>query len=279
MLRTIASILVLCSLLYGCQEGRKERYTLQVRPSFHDALSVELQPQARLLTIRRYNNYSNDLSIGDSIGYNGVYVEAMDSSRFQQIRKFLEPSLEVETHLTKQETDSLVEALRTLKTLYGSTSPPRPAIFDGTRGIVTHITDTDSTVKHLHIQKKLPSGQLIIDILEQIERKYFNQGVVVTAIEHSSSEFHPRTFKVLSNNPLYIKLLSPPPPFYSLELDSLVAQLPSRDEIFLDLTNYQGRDAEYVSAPFRKRYKHIRWIYPDSALVKIRRFKKIFNGR
>jgi hypothetical protein len=202
----------------------------------------------------------------------------MDSMRYQKIQPFIKPAFILSTEIAPDEMRGLADSLAAME--QEATEYPlakRAGIDHRTFFDLIHIKGTDSASHYLG-RPKVGSikGRKLAAWLDRVEEAFSEQSLAVEAIEHSSASFRKEAFKVLSTSPLYVRLLALPLPSQSMHTDSLIKGLPDAEEVYLDLTHYQGRDAEYVASAFRKRYKHIRWIYTESYC---RQHEKIFNGR
>jgi hypothetical protein len=70
-----------------------------------------------------------------------------------------------------------------------------------------------------------------------------------------------RIYTLISTNPVYLRLLDSPENNCERILRQLVDSLPNSGCVYLDITQYAGRDTECIVEAFQQKYERIYWVF------------------
>jgi hypothetical protein len=106
-------------------------------------------------------------------------------------------------------------------------------------------------------------GNACVNILTILEQS--QSGIIEKTAEKIKLHFDYNDeliFKIISKDPLYIKILKKPS---ESKIKKFIMRLPKANDIFIDMTNYyfydeEKKDISLIEKEFKKKYKHLRWI-------------------
>ena len=253
------TLVFLVSLAYA-QTNIKESYEVKFYPSFHNDLEIKLDvysnSQAKLSL-----KQNSQVLVHDSICNDGncqYYLTGIN--RYKEALALQKPNFVFEMDLDEENIKKYTALMESIKQ---SCSPKTDDLLFGTDGItIDYIHRLDG--EKIECEFWSPSanskvGKTFMALLESLEKN--PNGIVERTAENIKWYFDESSFnlKLVNSNPLYVKILDLP---YSCSetLRSFIDTLPASDVIFLDFTNYRGRDTSCFSTEFEKKYKRIRWI-------------------
>ncbi len=107
--------------------------------------------------------------------------------------------------------------------------------------------------------KESKKGKLIAEILNSLKTTFEDNSYAQNFITNSKKYIDKDYLEIKNENPLYIKL-------FALEtsncekLKSIVDKLPNADEIYIDITEFEGEKNVCFLDELNKKYKSLRWI-------------------
>jgi len=260
--------------LVGCTEAKttlnqtqlvqpaqpKEIYILGFYPSFHDDLHLQ------------FDVYSDDsikltliqnprIFVYDSITYpdkeSAQFVWFGDATK---ITPLIKRNFIIEYFLTNEEYNEYKVNLEKVKeNVIKNQGKDRRYGTDG-MGIYFGYANNSDTIED-HFWSEDVDGAFV-KILEILEKN--PSGIVVKTCEKIKQYIDKTQFKILSDDPLYIKVFNTPCCPCQSKIANFVKTLQNADEIFLDITHYgyykNEEDLSCIEQEFKKKYKHIRWV-------------------
>jgi hypothetical protein len=242
-----------------------ETYTLKFEPSFHDNLNLDFKVFFKDSIKLTISQDAKKIRLFDTIvnwkqkGY--AYESFGESSKAISLVK---PNFTIDFILSKEECAIYLKNLEILKSQI--IEPDKNELISedglfiiftyekkGIKKVMTFQFPNESDKANEALTRIIKSiGQNPCGIIEKTSDDVFQY------MEHLS-------FKLVSKNPLYVKIFDTPCCPCQPEIEKFVMSLPTSDEIFLDIRNYsiygnQKVDLTCIREGFRKKFKHLRWI-------------------
>lgn len=268
---------VFVTTLTFAQTKVTETYEVRFYPSFHDNLEIKLQSysdRTYKLTLKQDFN----VMVFDSICSNGIckyYLTSID--RYKKAMELQKPNFVMETYLSETEFTTYSSVFGNLNKNCSEKNDDNDDLILGTDGITIEFQyiKNGQTKKCEFWSPSAQStiGHSMIELLEVLEGH--PSGIIERTAENIKWYFEEIdwTFRVISTDPLYVKVTDLP--FHcSTTTKSFVDSLPVTDVIYLDFTNYQGKDTSCFAVEFGKKFNRIRWIISTDDFEK---FKELYG--
>ena len=248
-------VMILFITNYSCTNSKSspvQEYEYNSYPSFHEGFNVKFNPKKNEITFEKHFN----VYLADSIR-GREYFQIMDSISIDKIKKYI-PQGSTETKvISDYESRELSKLFEKLVICSNEENIP------GCDGITNYFSvieneKTKSQCKYWSPREDSDIGKAIITLSDILYSIYKENSEALNCIEDSRRYLDNKSLVVRSENPLYIKLLESHSNFKRLEKD--IEDLPKAQQIFIDLTNYEGEDRMRVATAFRKKYGKIKWI-------------------
>ena len=202
--------------------------------------------------------------LADSINSETTFLKKMDSSRTDLIKKNIQTDDNFYKWINSKTRNKLYNSIKKLNTC--STT------INSTKKGLIYIAYGDITIKQdkycqytFENKDHQPSDKILFDFLSEIEKIFSDNSMVKSYINSTKVFFKNSSIKIVSTEPLLIKLYNLPPYHFPVftsceKLAEEIGELPASDEIFIDITEYSGKYDQCVIDLLSKKYKHLRWI-------------------
>lgn len=275
ILPTIISLIIIgCtsensnSLLQNPNSNKiNQEFILKFSPSFHKELIVNLkiisQDSVKLLLYQDQYVLVFDTLVKlseDTYDFRsfGDYSEALD---------LVKPNFMFEYYLSREEANSIIKEFHVIDRENANGSDYG---IDGEDGIIIYYEHQFNGEKSVGEFWSPPMNSVIgkscISILEYLEESPYSiiERTAELIKQYISNDAW--NFKTISIDPLYVRVLDKPCCPCGEMVNGFIEDLPERDIIYLDITNYgfykrNQEDLSCIEDEFRKKYSHIRWIY------------------
>lgn len=280
-------IMILLFSLLGCTEKNDkstdtktqtrsviESYTLKFLPAFHNDLEMEFAIYSNE-TIKLTLKQNSRVMLFDSVPF--FFNSSRDSLKTLPLVK---PNFIIEYTLTYNEFQSFSRNLQEIEDncvkpkdpeLYGEDG--MTIIFESEKGAIKKTGTFWSPSKSSNV------GKAFINILEMLEKN--PSGIIEKTAEKIKFYIDENEwmFKLVSKNPLYVKVLDTPCCPCQLGINNFMKTLPDDDEIYLDITHYgfyerKNEDMSCLENEFKKKYKHVIWVMNEDDND---RFRELIN--
>lgn len=253
-------------LLVTLQSKAQEPYIkLDFHFAFHPGLTIELQQDGDIHKLNVYQRPMHFRLKGQWPKGSFNYARSKESSMLSgidELAKFDKPSFLFSKNLTDDEVSQLREKFKTLNALSKDDSlMGSDPIYDG------YYVEYQSLNDAVDVKWFLPSGKgelgvSLIDILEFAE-KTINNLVLDQAVDGVfrglKPEYYP--FRIVSISPVYVKILDTPCCTCNEKNNKLFDSLgDKRDIIYVDITNYIGKDTDCLVKILKKKYDNVAWV-------------------
>lgn len=260
-MKRILFYFTICLFLGSCNDKLEQKIivdtqnvnkaTITILPAFHESLHIDIDYAKKEIKL----NKGNMTFVADSL--DNETFEMIDSVRFEKIKNLVPKGVSE----TKKLTDKQFQSLNVIIQKLGSCNETEEDEI-GLDGTTIYVTKMSNGGKEKTCRYWPGTGNKdFIALFSLLEEIYIDNSILLDAIENNFRYISNRTIKVVSTEPLYIKLLS-----FRCECNEfmgIIDTLPKADEIYLDMTNYHGDDIECIPQIIRRKYKHIRWIIND----------------
>ena len=270
--------LILTSIFFSsyslAQTKVAEAFEINFYPSFDNNLDIKLESftdKTYQLTLKQ----DYPIWVRDSICENGTCNYYFTSvHRYEEAMQLQKPNFIFEIPLSQLE----FESYRThLENIGKNCSKFNEDQIPGTDGIsIIYQYSKGSTIQECEFwspSARSQIGKKLLNLLGLIEDN--PNGIIERTVENIKWYFDGMSnFKIISINPLYIKVIDVP--FSCKEkTNSFIDSLPGTPVIYLDFTNYKGNDTSCFAAVFGEKYPRIRWIISRADL---QRYKQLYKN-
>ncbi|MCC5915994.1 MAG: hypothetical protein JJU02_01570 [Cryomorphaceae bacterium] len=264
--------LILCVLLFASvAEGwsQVKIYGFRFDLAFHSGLKVDLL---------KTENDSYEMAIQQLPLYLSVngdwprdsYVYQKHRPRvfgIQELEQFDFPVFNVTVKLKKSEWSELFDILTKLDSFVLHHVHEGGPGLDGYSVKYENMLHEDSVKYRWYLPKgDTELGQTLLKVLDYIEKRAKNY-IVNTAIDDIHRYLKPENypFKIVSLTPFYVKLLNTPC-CSCAKMERVVAMAPTKEQVYIDITNYVGADKSCIVESFQKHFERIAWITDERRL-------------
>jgi len=268
------------SLFEDSNVNSNKEYILKFSPSFHKDLIIFLevfQNDSVKLTIGQNQN----VHIFDSlikVSHNAYRWKHFGDSA--KALSLIKPNFVIENYIPIAESKKLIRDLELINeaNLKGERFP-----LDGADGIFIYFESISNDEKITHEIWSPPmsseTGKALLSILKYLEN--LNHSIVEESAEMIRKYLDDvLDFKLISEDPLFVRVLDTPCCPCEELVENFVEKLPKSEIIYLDITNYgfykkDNENLNCIEKGFHKKYKHIRWIYNEDDWS---RFDELFHN-
>lgn len=213
---------------------------ISIYPAFDQSLEIKIDCEKREIKL----NKTADIFVADSLSTNSFTI--IDSTRYKKIRNLVPKGISE----TRKLTDLQFERVSVFLNKFGNCSGKETPI--GPDGTTMYVSLTSKGLKINECKYWLGGGSKeMLDLFLVLEEAFEENSILVDAVELTSRSIFYRILKVKSKNPLYVKLLRSPEECF--ELQTIIDTMPNAKEIFIDMTNYRGKDLSCITKMFRKK--------------------------
>lgn len=271
-------VLILLITLLGCsdkkdkslKDHKNEIIMLNFYPSFHDDLEMTFEIYSKdciKLTLKQ----DQGVFLFDSIAYLGDNTYSWESFGNDSLGlSLVKPNFIFEYLLTSKDYSEYKKYLDVID-INCVEQNKEDIELDGITIIYKHNNETiNKTGRFWTPSQYSHVGNACVNILKILEQS--QSGIIEKTAEKIKLYFDDDDeliFKIISNDPLYIKILKEPS---ESKIKRFIRTLPKTDNIFIDLTNYrlysEKIDVSLIENEFKKKYKHLRWIMRSEDMEK-----------
>lgn len=215
-------------------------------PSFNEGFKLVVNKRLESVEIVTYNNfYASDSLSNDSF-------QIMEEERFQKIKEFVPRSNVYSKNISTDKMNQIVFYLESLTSYKKDAYPP------GLDGITFRVLGNQGERrKYWSPRKNTEVGKTILLLIQELSSIFNDTIDVIKRLNDTRRYIYIPQLEILSEELPYLKLYY----FRSCkEFKSQIEVLKKSEEVFIDITEYEGRGVECIKDELYKKFKHIRWI-------------------
>lgn len=252
---------LLFNILYvNAQKSVSETMHLRLFSSREKSFEIIINPHSNEIKF----SAEKTIYLADSINSQTTFFHIMDSTRVELIKKHIQTDDIFYKLVSSQTRNKLYNSIKKLNTCKTITSNKQAGLI--------YIAYSDIGIKKdrycqytFDKNNDYPNDRILFDLLFEIDKIFTDNSVVKSYINRTRVYFKNSSIKIVSPEPLVIKLYNLPPYHYPKytsceKLAEEINQLPVSDQIFIDITEYIGNFDQCVVDLLSKKYKHLRWI-------------------
>ncbi|SDJ57475.1 hypothetical protein [Chryseobacterium jejuense] len=252
---------LLFNILYiNAQKSLSETMHLRLFSSREKSFEVIISPNSNEIKF----SAEKTVYLADSINSETTFFKKMDSTRVNLIKNHIQTDDIFYKLVNSQTRNKLYNSIKKLNTC-------KTIINNKEQGLIYIAYSNISIKKNRYCQytfdskNDYPNDKILFDLLSEIEKIFPDNSVVKSYINSTRVYFKNSSIKIVSPEPLLIKLYKLPPYHYPIytsceKLAEEINQLPVSNQIFIDITEYTGNFDQCVISLLSKKYKHLRWI-------------------
>lgn len=246
-------LILLCNVIH--LSAQKKVYSFESSPSFHNGFSIEID-RGGLLNFSTQNTYY----VLDSLKKNySSFPDFSTQQEFFKENKYILSNSRFEKQLSVELKDELEKLLDKITNTCEHIDEEK----FGFDGIIFNVnTPNGKSCKVWSPSEQSEIGKLIIDLLSKIKSVYHPNAFVDKYIFDNNMYFdRVKSFEVISQEPLYIKLYQMPSLGCS-NFEMQINKLPKSHEIYVDITELSSfyLDEECLINTINSRFKSVKII-------------------